>query len=113
MNVTSIQDKLEKLLERYSEIGPLWAEAKTLKEKLEELKKTTLAVIATNTDGESEKERERLALKSKKYLDYIDAVAEASTEFYKIDHENRELERQIDVYRSFLSYEKSNVDLHV
>ena len=104
-----IKEELEELMESLDKLVPDWAEAKANREKMDELKKVTLATIASHLEGGSEAERTRKSLTSKRYLEYVETSANASLEFYKLDGKKTLAEKKIEVLRSLLSHDKSMV----
>lgn len=106
MHVDEIQSQLSELLVELDELGPKWAEARAAKEKSEELKSVTLAVVTAAAEGDSEAERTRNAKKSTKYLEYLTFSESSALAFYTLEARKKYIEIKIDVLRSFLSFNK-------
>lgn len=107
-----IQSKLTSLLEEYETLSVEVANAKAEFNKWEDLEDSTIAVIASNVQGESEAERKRSALRTQKYQLWLDSINQARLLYLTKKAREDYVKTAVEVYRSLLSFAKTSIDLH-
>lgn len=113
MDHKEIDSKLDEMLEELERTEKEWAYKKSEKERFDDLKDSTLAVIMGNSMGESEAERKRHALTTQRWQEYLIKKNKALNNYLDIEAKRSGLQMKIDVYRSKLSFEKTAIERHI
>lgn len=113
MNHKEIDSKLDEMLEELERTEKEWAFKKSEKERFDDLKDSTLAVIMGNSMGDSEAERKRHALTTQRWQEYLSKKNKALNNYLDIEAKRSGLQMKIDVYRSKLSFEKTAIERHI
>lgn len=105
-----IYSKLEASIGEFEKVGLLYAEAKSLSDYLQELKKVILANQMKRFEG-SNANREMEALATKEYMIHLDGMRAAASDELRFRVQYEKLRYQIEAFRSLLSLEKEKIRL--
>src|SRR3990167_11194654 len=100
MNYSELQEEITSTLDRMEENSKRWPIARAEYDKMQDMKKITLNVIADGIDAKTSAEKDRKAYKSKKYLDYINKCFDVSIEHYAAQAEKEFLHDKLEALRS-------------
>lgn len=108
LSIPELEVLLEKRLKEAIEAGERWARGKSAYDDLEDKKKPFLAAYASGGEG-SNAEKERYALASKDYRDFLAGLSVARKEFLQSLVQYDMAKLRIDVLRTVISARKEEV----
>jgi len=109
MIAEELQQKIYDTFEQLDLIVPEFADAKARFNYSQDHKKVILALEKEKFEG-SEAMRERMALSSQGYKDYLVKAFELDKAYYILEGRKNALERKLDALRTLLSFEKNQLE---
>ena len=110
--ILSLEDYVTWVKESLDEEAKSWGTLKAREEHNEDLKKIKLACIKGKYEG-SDASQTTLATKDPEYLDFITKKNNDSAEYYTADYKKTQKEKQIEVLRSLLSFNKGRISQEI
>jgi len=108
--IHQFEARFDDAISKHREYGHIYSDSKALSWKLQEMRKSILAKIACGFTG-SEASKERQALASKEYIEYLGGVSQAIAQEQKdkVDYDN--IDKEYEKIRSLCSIEKKAMNI--
>lgn len=108
--IHAYKDSFDEAIDEHLRLGQVYAQAKALSWKLQQLEKSILASVASQHIG-SEAAKERMARCSKEYLTHIDGTCVAIERELQAKAEFDNADKEFEKLRSLCSLEKKQINL--